>query len=281
MREAVYKAATRLTESANRTSASHARNRRNAGAAPQNAGATPGDEIEPFDFHHARGVPVRISIKSTKDADERVLAAPIEFKFSTDKDTGTISGYGSVFGVRDLHADIVEAGAFAASIADHKAAKTAPAMLWGHDPDRPIGVWDSFSEDQYGLKVSGRLNLDTQDGKEALALLKQGAFNGLSIGYRVNPGGAAIDRGGVRRLKSVELWEVSLVTFPSNRSARVDGVKSMSTRREFEGFLRAAGFPKAASRKLAGGGWPALRSDKTGAGDLLQTIRKATHTKGS
>lgn len=251
--------------------------RRNAETAPLSTGATLGDEIEIFDFRNARGMPVRNPTISTKDASSRFIAAPIEFKFASDQITaGTISGYGSVSGVRDMHGDIVEKSAFAATIRQHKADKTAPVMLWGHDPDRVIGVWDAFEEDGHGLKVTGRLNLDTQDGREAHALLKQGALSGLSIGYRVMPGGAKIDRDGVRRLSALDLWEVSLVAFPSNRQSRVHGVKAIESRTDFERFLREADFSKSAARKLAAGGWPALQPDEPGVGDLLVDIRKAT-----
>lgn len=216
-------------------------------------------------------------ISERKHSADAILAAGVELKLARDQmNAGVVTGYGSVFGVQDRHGDVVEPGAFKASLVEHLAKGTMPAMLWSHDPERPIGVWQSAAEDRHGLKLSGQLNLDTQDGREARSLILQGAFNGLSIGFRVVPGGASIDAKGIRRLKSVELWEVSLVTFPSNEAARVDGVKSMSTSRDFEGFLRASGFPKAAARKLAAGGWPAFREDRTGAADLLAAIRAAT-----
>lgn len=236
----------------------------------------PGEEIEPFDFNHATGATLRDYPLSTKAIDTAIAAAPVEFKFASDKAAGVISGYGSVFGVRDMHGDIVEQSAFSESLRKHTRDRTAPAMLWSHDPDRPIGVWDVFQEDTHGLKMSGRLNLDTQDGREAHALLKQGALSGLSIGYRINSGGAEVDRSGIRRLKSVELWEVSVVTFPSNRDARITGVKAMESLRDFEGFLRTSGFPKTAARKIAAGGWNALRSDEPDAADLIAAVKQAT-----
>lgn len=212
-----------------------------------------------------------------KNANAPIVAAGIELKLaSADVDAGFVSGYASVFGVLDNHGDIVEAGAFKATIADYQSRRQMPAMLWSHDQERPVGVWQTMVEDGHGLKMTGRLNLETQDGREARALLKQGAFTGLSIGYRVVPGGASIDKEGVRRLKSVKLWEVSLVTIASNPESRIDGVKAMSSSRDFEGFLHASGFPKAAARKLAAGGWNALRDDRTGAADLLAAMRSAT-----
>ncbi|WP_294636619.1 HK97 family phage prohead protease [uncultured Aquabacterium sp.] len=140
---------------------------------------------------------------------------------------GTVEGYGSVFGVRDSYDDVIAKGAFSGSIAEHKAAGTMPAMLWQHDAEKPIGVWTEMSEDANGLRVKGRLALDTTLGKEAHALLKMGALNGLSIGFMSKQW--AYDRETeVRTLTEIDLWEVSLVTFPANEKARVTNVKAVS-----------------------------------------------------
>ena len=98
-------------------------------------------------------------------------------------DDGTIEGYGSVFNVVDDWGDIIVPGAFAATLAAHKAAGTMPAMLWQHRDAEPIGVWTDMVEDSRGLRVKGRLVLEAPRGKEAHALLKAGALNGLSIGF--------------------------------------------------------------------------------------------------
>ena len=95
-------------------------------------------------------------------------------------DDGTIEGYGSVFNVVDDWGDIIVPGAFAATLAAHKAAGTMPAMLWQHRDAEPIGVWTDMVEDSRGLRVKGRLVLEAPRGKEAHALLKAGALNGLS-----------------------------------------------------------------------------------------------------
>lgn len=203
-------------------------------------------------------------------------AAAVECKFAGAE--GRISGYGSVFGNADAHGDIVAPGAFAASLQGHKAAGTNPMMLWQHDTDEPIGIWEDLEEDGRGLKLSGKLNLDTQRGREALALVKQGAINGLSIGFRVAKGGAEIDPAGNRKLTKLDLWEVSLVTFPSNGKARLSGTKQVETRDAYESFLRDAGFAKSAARKLAAGGWPALSQDEPAALELLAAV-KSTNTK--
>lgn len=160
---------------------------------------------------------------------------------------GTIEGYGSVFGVPDSYDDVVAAGAFAASLAEHKANGTMPAMLWQHEADEPIGVWTEMVEDAKGLRVKGRLALEVNKGKEAHALLKMGAINGLSIGFVSKEW--AYDRDTeIRTLNAVDLWEVSLVTFPANGKSRITNVKSadeLSAPKDAERILRDAGFSKA------------------------------------
>lgn len=163
-------------------------------------------------------------------------------------DDGTVEGYGSVFGVKDSYSDIVAVGAFSKSLAAHKSEGTMPAMLWQHDSDRPIGIWTEMSEDATGLKIKGKLALDTVLGKEAHSLLKMGALNGLSIGFCSKEW--AYDRDtDVRTLSEIDLWEVSLVTFPANGKARVTGVKAavdeLTAPKDAEKVLREAGFSKA------------------------------------
>ena len=161
-------------------------------------------------------------------------------------DDGTVEGYGSVFGVRDNYDDVIAKGAFVKSLKDHKAAGTMPAMLWQHDADKPIGVWTEMVEDEKGLRIKGQLAMETIKGKEAHALLKMGALNGLSIGFMSKEW--AYDRETeVRTLTAIDLWEVSLVTFPANEKARVTNVKSadeMATPKDAEKALRDAGFSK-------------------------------------
>lgn len=162
-------------------------------------------------------------------------------------DDGTVEGYGSVFGVKDNYDDVIAKGSFVASLAEHKSAGTMPAMLWQHDSGAPIGVWTEMVEDAKGLRIKGQLALDTVKGKEAHALLKMGALNGLSIGFRSMPGTSKYNDDGVRVLTAIDLWEVSLVTFPANEKARVTNVKSsddMATPKDAERALRDAGFSK-------------------------------------
>ena len=157
---------------------------------------------------------------------------------------GSVEGYGSVFGVRDNYDDVIVAGAFQASLAAHRAAGTMPAMLWQHDATEPIGIWTEIVEDAKGLRMKGMLALDTARGKEAYALLKMGALNGLSIGFMSKKWSY---EGDLRILAEVDLWEVSMVTFPANEAARITSVKSaddMSAPKDAERILREAGFSK-------------------------------------
>lgn len=136
---------------------------------------------------------------------------------------GVFEGYASLFGVVDLGRDMVMPGAFAASLASRGAAGIR--LLWQHDPEQPVGRWQTVEEDDRGLFVRGVLNLKVARARELHALMRQGAIDGLSIGYRtVNA--RTEPRTGVRKLFKLDLWEVSLVTFPLLPAARVAAVKA-------------------------------------------------------
>lgn len=130
-----------------------------------------------------------------------------------------ISGYASLFGNLDQGGDSVAPGAYAASLKAHAEAGRSVKMLWQHDPAQPIGVWDEVREDARGLWVKGRLLSDVARGREAAALVTAGALDGLSIGYRTVR--AERNEKGHRVLAQLDLWEVSLVTFPMLPDARV------------------------------------------------------------
>lgn len=130
-----------------------------------------------------------------------------------------IEGYASLFGKSDQGGDVVAKGAYQSSLAFLAAKGRSVKMLWQHDPAQPIGIWDEVREDEKGLYVKGRLLDDVKKGREAAALIKAGAIDGLSIGYRTKK--AAKDDKGQRLLTELELWEVSLVTFPMLPGARV------------------------------------------------------------
>ncbi|WP_425039198.1 HK97 family phage prohead protease [Primorskyibacter sp. S187A] len=129
-----------------------------------------------------------------------------------------IEGYASLFGAQDQGGDIVQKGAYARSLDALHSAGRAVKMLWQHDPAQPIGVWDVVREDERGLFVKGRILDAVERGREAAALLEAGAIDGLSIGYRTRR--AKKSDTGARLLQELELWEVSLVTFPMLPSAR-------------------------------------------------------------
>ncbi|SDW48518.1 HK97 family phage prohead protease [Roseicitreum antarcticum] len=137
----------------------------------------------------------------------------------TVTDGTTIAGYASLFGRPDQGGDVVLPGAYVASLGALRARGGKVRMLWQHDPAQPIGVWDEVSEDARGLFVKGRLLTDVMRGREAVALIGAGALDGLSIGYRTVKAQAIA--GGGRRLSVLDLWEVSLVTFPMLSDARV------------------------------------------------------------
>jgi len=153
---------------------------------------------------------------------------------------GTFYGYGSIFNNTDLGNDVVVNGAFTKSLA-----RTGPKgvkLLYQHKSDMPIGVFEEIEEDGKGLKVKGRLALGTQAGREAYELMKMGALDGLSIGFRVSPKGQEYDGKSKKRfIKEVDLMEISLVTFPMNPKARVRSVKGEEVSiREWENGMRDA-----------------------------------------
>lgn len=134
---------------------------------------------------------------------------------------GVFTGYASIFGNIDENDDVVERGAFKRTL-DHGGGQVP--VLWQHDIREPIGVGLEMMEDERGLWVKSAINLDTQRGKEAYSLLKQGALKGLSIGYTVIKD--SIEKG-VRYIKEIRLWEISIVTFPANPEALISDVKTV------------------------------------------------------
>ena len=137
-----------------------------------------------------------------------------------------ISGYASLFWTRDLNDDVTAAGAFSESLA-----RTGPGgvrMLCQHEADHPVGIWDEIVEDGRGLFVRGRILEITPQGRMCAALVRAGAMDGLSIGFIA--GKARPDETGrLRVLTRVELWEVSVVTFPMLPGARIDHVTPLPT----------------------------------------------------
>ena len=195
---------------------------------------------------------------------------------------GAFEGYAATFGNVDQGGDVVEPGAFIEGLVKAKKDGRTIPMLWQHDQREPIGIWDDLAEDSKGLYVSGRLILDGDPvAQRAYGKLKAKALGGMSIGYRIPPGGEEPDekRRGVTRLKKIDLREISLVTMPMNIEAKVTTVKHermeefarrlrdgdpMPTK-DFEDILREAGVPKSMAVAIASHGYAkAIRSESEG-----------------
>lgn len=153
----------------------------------------------------------------------RQCSAP--FSIKTCDRLGTFSGYASIFNELDDQGDRVLKGAFLKSLAAMSSQEEFPKMLWQHDALEPIGVWEEIREDNRGLFVKGRLVLELRRAQEAYALMKARVLDSLSIGYRViqalkgkNPK--------ERHLTQLDLFEISLVTFPANRAAKIINLKA-------------------------------------------------------
>jgi len=174
------------------------------------------------------------------DTELKKLVFESEIKAENSK--GIFTGYGSIFGNEDQGNDIMQKGAFTKSLINRPVSKVK--MLYQHKTDEPIGVFTEMYEDSKGLFVKGQLAMGTQKGREAYELLKMGALDGMSIGFRADPEkqGYNENKRGVRTLKEVDLMEISLVTFPMNESALIETVKGNAKNiREWEKILREAG----------------------------------------
>lgn len=203
--------------------------------------------------------------------EEKKLTGPIQHKSVSltlkkepDQD-GVFEGYASVFGIVDQGMDVVERGAFRKTLGARKI-----KMLWQHDMSQPIGVWDEVYEDERGLFVRGRLLKEVEKGREAMALLRAGAIDSMSIGYRTIEATSEGD-GRVRKLLEVDLFEISLVTFPMLPDAKVTNVKSISTERDFERFLRDAGYSRKEAVALTLHGFKALLKQRDAGEEVAVT----------
>jgi len=214
---------------------------------------------------------------------QRLDCGLIELKFAgAEAEAMSFSGYGAVFGNVDSYGDVIEPGAFAQFLADAKSGKQAwPAMLLQHggmgmsaEDMTPVGVWTSLAEDGNGLRVEGQL-ADTARARDLHALMKmtpRPAITGLSIGYipkEWEPRSKADDPR--RKLKRVDLVEISPVTFPSNGRALVDSVKSGRTIREAHKSLQDAGFSRREAKAILASGFKSL-SDEQAAEDMGEEL---------
>lgn len=194
---------------------------------------------------------------------------------------GRFSGYASLFGAIDQGNYMVAQGAFSGSLKNRKPSDVR--MLFQHDPDQPIGCWKKIIEDEKGLYVEGKITRGVRRSEEVLELMREGALDGLSIGFktkraRVNPATK------VRIIMAADLWEISIVTFPLLEEARIETVKSaqqnkLPTSREFERWLtRDAGLSRREAKMIISNGFNALhgKRDATVDHSLADKIRKAT-----
>jgi len=157
---------------------------------------------------------------------------PTELKFTAlnlkrVEPDGTFAGYASLFNKEDLGGDLILPGAFRDSIRER--GPGGIKMLFQHNPSEPIGVWEQLTEDARGLWAKGRLMPEVARAREVLSLMRAGALDGLSIGFRTLLG-RRDTKTGIRRLAKVDLWEISIVTFPLLPEARVAHVKSRKAR---------------------------------------------------
>lgn len=182
------------------------------------------------------------------------------------QEDGFFSGYGAVFGNVDWYNDVILPGAFAKSLEKWAEKNKMPPVLWNHNDGEPIGVYTNIYEDSKGLFVEGRLLIDdVPRAKSTHALLKAGAIDGLSIGYKTKK--ANQQTNGIRELIELDIGEISIVTMPANEQSLVTSVKSkleegeLPTLPEFEKFLRESGFSKTQSTAIAGKGLRHLLSE--------------------
>ncbi len=201
--------------------------------------------------------------------------AALELKFVAE--TGCFEGYASVFAVTDSMNDRIEKGAFASSLAEHKARGQMPPLLWQHDVKQPIGAFTDIYEDAHGLFVQAKLFIDDiPRAKEAWKLMREGVVTGMSIGYKTRQSHRDA-KTSERILTDIELLEVSMVTFPANAHARVSGIKSQLVAghvpepKEFEAFLRDAGFSRKQAKGLMSAGYKSLLLRDAGEGADTET----------
>lgn len=207
------------------------------------------------------------------------LSTQFEIK-DLDEAEGTFEGHASIFNIKDLHDDIVLPGAFKKSLKKRPAKKVK--LLRGHNGNNLIGQFTEMHEDDKGLFVKGKLLMQIQAAAETFLLLKEGILDSLSIGFQT-----IVDefdsKTGIRKLIELELFEVSLVTFPAQPSALVTGVKQatpgeLTNKRELERALCDAGFSISTSKYICAGWTPPALRNVEGGSDLVDRIRRLTHS---
>lgn len=203
----------------------------------------------------------------------------LQLTIKSVSETGEFEGYGSVFGNKDSHSDIIVPGAYQKSLTAWAAKGRLPALLWQHDMGEPIGVYTEMREDDVGLFVKGRLLIDDDPlARRAYAHMKAGSLTGLSIGYVLEDYDYDPQKE-AWMLKEIDLWEVSLVTFPSNDDARIADVKSLLERGEtpppskVEKALREVGFSVSQAKAFMAKGYSGIGTRDAKAGEALELIK--------
>ncbi len=173
-----------------------------------------------------------------------------DLKFDKGSD-GTLSGYASVFNGPDAVMDVILPGAFKNTLKNDR----SPTMFVNHDSFQvPVGDWVELSEDDKGLLVKGKIDLNHKDGPTVFSALKRGAMDALSIGFNIPSGGAEEKDDGTREIKTIDLKEISIVNFPADDNARISVVKTdinlITNLKEAERFLRDAGHSRSFSTDL-------------------------------
>lgn len=193
-----------------------------------------------------------------------------QFSVKAVDETGHFSGYGSVYNVIDAYRERVAPGAFAESLRKWQTRGRLPPVLWQHRSAEPVGPFTKMVEDEHGLYVEGHLLVsDVQRAREARALMQSKAVDGLSIGFN-----SIVEEWNkeeeVITLKEIDLWEVSIVTFPANQESLIMEVRGLfadsgaPSIKEIEEILRDAGFSRTQAKALVGHGYEGLLRDVAG-----------------
>lgn len=207
----------------------------------------------------------------------------ISLDFKETASDGTFEGYASLFNREDLARDVVMPGAFRESLKRRGA--RGVKLLFQHDANQPIGVWTALQEDARGLYARGRLMREVGKAREVMALMRAGALDGLSIGFRTVK--ARRDKTtGVRRLDRIDLWEISVVTFPLLPDARITTTKQKPfasappTEREFERWLtRDAGLTRNEARAVLRSGLAGLKALRDAGGETMTDAHLAARMR--
>lgn len=208
-----------------------------------------------------------------------VLDLECDYKDLDTDDDGSFEGYASVFNNKDLGNDVIKQGAFAKSIYDKKPRQIK--LLYQHKTDEPIGVIDSLEEDKRGLKIKGRLAMGTQKGKEVYELMKMGALDSMSIGYKLTPDDYKYsDKLKKRTISNLDLMEISLVTFPMNPKAKITKVKLAEMNvREIEHYLRDVGLMSSSTAKQSANVlYKSFNPELNEQRDVVNSLKHLIHT---